>query len=100
MPELTQLERAYFTRKLGSGAATRPFNDIKKAYLLGQVQNSGGREELSALEKKWLQKIVAASGQTPAKYISDLWKQAVLSISGTPTKYINQNKKTFFATAP
>lgn len=95
-----QLEREYYVRKSGGALNTTSLNNIKKAYFISQVGTVATNESMDSLERRWLQKLVATSGQIPAADFSELWKQAVLSINQVPRPMMTQNKRTFFSTAP
>lgn len=95
-----QLERDYYIRKGGASVATEPLESIKRKYFIGQVGTVSAIEALESLEKRWLQKIVSTAGDTPRQTFSELWKQAVSSVGGTPATMLTQNKRTFFSLAP
>jgi len=90
---LAELERRYFVEKAGGAEHNEPLTGIMRRYwlgLLGGDRNTG----LNGLEKDWLRKIINDGGGTPTSdYKSGLYIQAVGELGGTPTKYINENKK-------
>ena len=90
---LAELERRYFVKKAGGAETNEPLNNIKRRYWLGLIggdRNTG----FGNLEDDWLRKIINDNGGTPASdYTADLYVEAVAALSGSPTKYINENKK-------
>jgi len=96
MPRTQELERTYFVRKFGSATPTMPLNEIKRAYFLSVLGGGHTQERVDTLEKYWLQSIVTAAGATPQENTSELWKQAVSSLSLTPTPRVQENKQLFF----
>lgn len=100
MVRLKELERAYFTRVAGGAEATKPFNQIKRDYIVNFIGGIGKATRMGEIETLWLKKIAADDGQTPATYPSELWKQAVLSVGEVPTDNLNDNKIKFFVSAP
>jgi hypothetical protein len=99
---LSQSERAYYVRKLGGAHLhTESLNNIKRAYwenFLSKKSNT----PLGELELQWILKVLENAAIVPARqgWLSDLWKQMVVSVSGIPAKNIKQNKLTFFLLAP
>lgn len=97
---LTQVERAYFVRKVGAALPTEPLNNIKRRYMMGVVGSSvNGRTPYHQLEKLWLLAVIGGAA-TNFNSIEELWRQAVISISKVPVKYLNDNKITFYLNAP
>lgn len=97
---LLEVERAYFTRVGGGATPTTPFNQIKRDYIAEFIGDLGKNEKMPQAEIKWLRKIADDDGQTPEKYIGDLWKQAVSSVGETPSDNLNDNKIKFYINAP
>lgn len=95
-----ELERAYFVRKSGGATPTTPFNQIKRDYIAGFLGGLDRATKMPEVETLWLRKVAADDGQTPAKYIGDLWKQAVISVGATPLADLNENKIRFYLNAP
>ena len=101
---LRQLERDYFVRKAGGAPNSEKLNSIKRRYyytfLTGYPMSS--RTSLNELEQLWLQKLVTDAGGTITDGVNYevLWKQAVMAISKVPSKYLADNKITFFRNAP
>jgi len=54
--------------------------------------------QLNQLEKLWLGKVIGGAAIN-FNSIEELWRQAVISISKTPSKYLNDNKITFYLNA-
>jgi len=100
MSRLTELERAYFVRKSGGAAPTKPFNQIKREYIAGFISGLEPSVRMPEAEIRWLRKIADDDGQTPAKYVNDLWKQALISIGETPSDQLSDNKIKFYLNAP
>ncbi len=97
---LTTAERAYFVRKAGGATVVKPFNQVKRDYIAGFIGGIGRPVSMPEIERRFLQKIAADAGYTPAKYTGDLWRQAVISISQTPGRTIEDNKLKFYLNAP
>jgi len=98
---LKEVERAYFVRKNpGADAPTKPFNQIKRDYIVGFIGGIGKATKMEMIETLWLQKIAADAGYSPSPHLGDLWKQAVLSIGQNPTNNYNDNKIKFYVNAP
>lgn len=103
MANLSQIERAYFVQKAGGANAGEPLNNIKRRYISGFLGGgTDARTPLNELEKKWLLKILSDAGISGINFqsIEELWRLAVISISQTPSKYLNNNKITFYINAP
>jgi hypothetical protein len=90
---LSTLERNYFTSKVGGAVPSESINNIKRRYWLGLFggdRNTG----MGDLENDWLRKIITDnSGTVASSYSSDLYVEAVASLGGTPSKFINENKR-------
>ncbi len=96
---LTEVERAYFVRKAGGAEPTVPFNQVKRAYIAGFIGGLDPSIKIDQAEIQWLQKIAIDDGEIPAKYIGDLWKQAVIAAGEVPTAHLNDNKIKFYVNA-
>lgn len=92
---LNQLAREYFIRKLGGAEPTERLTSIQKKYFISQVGATSPNESLDSLEKRWLRDLVGGSSSEE----TELWAEAVLAEGGTPTKFVNQNKRIFFEIA-
>lgn len=99
---LPEVERAYYVRKLGVQAAgTKPLNQIKREYWAQVIGSGAATTPFNELQIKWIMKVIANAGATPASnYETDLWRQMVALIGGTPVRNITQNQIIFFSTAP
>lgn len=101
---LGQLERDYFVRKAGGAPNSEKLNNIKRRYFYTYLTGTpmSARTSLAELEQLWLQKLVLTAGQSLPDSVNYevLWKQAVISISKVPSKYLADNKITFFRNAP
>lgn len=96
---LTQVERAYFTRKAGGALPTEPLNNLKRRYMAGVVGSGvNAQTPLHQLEKLWLVEVIGGAVQD-FDSIEGLWREAVVSIGETPSKYLNDNKITFYLNA-
>lgn len=93
MSSLSELERRYFVEKNGGADRSEKVTGLKRKYWLGLFggdRNTG----LDDLEKQWLAKIINDNGDTPSdNETSTLYIEAIVALGGTPTKYINENKK-------
>lgn len=93
MAQLTTLARRYFVSKAGGALPTESLASIQRRYWLTLLGGAATKGFIS-LEQDWLRKIIADNGGTPSgDYLSNLYIQAVASLGGTPTKFINENKK-------
>lgn len=98
---LTQVERAYFVRKAGGAAPTKPLNQIKREYFIAQTGAAPTYIKTSELELRWLRKIITDALHTIQEDDSEagLWQQAVITLGLTPSQFINDNKITFYLNA-
>lgn len=96
---LKEVERAYFVRKAGGAEPTEPFNQVKRRYIAEFVGGLTPATKMDEAEILFLRKIADDDGQTPAEYIGDLWKQAVIAAGGTPSDHMNENKIYFYLNA-
>ncbi len=99
---LSQIERAYFVQKVGGAEPREPLNNIKRRYMSGFIgAGVSARTPLQQLEKLWLAKILANAGITTMNFnsVENLWKLVVISISQTPSNYLNDNKIKFYSNA-
>lgn len=70
-------------------------NDVKRKYYLSQV--GGDANSLVDLERRWLRKdITDNSGVPSGGELSDLWKQALAARGLRVSKFIDENKKTYY----
>lgn len=98
---LQEVERAYFRRKVGATAAQEPLQNLKRRYISGFVAGTNPTTKIDELEKMFLRKIISDAGATPTNnYLATLWRQAVVAVGKVPSKYINDNKITFYLNAP
>ena len=93
MSRLSEKEREYFVEKAGGAHPSEKVTGLQRKYWLstfGGDRNTG----LGDLEKEWLRKIINDNAGTPVgNETSDLYVQAVAALGGTPSKYINENKR-------
>lgn len=62
---LTQVERAYFTRKAGGALPTEPLNNLKRRYMAGVIgAGVNAQTPLHQLEKLWLLEVIGALFRT------------------------------------
>jgi hypothetical protein len=100
---LSEIERAYFVRKLGgTQPPTKSLTQIKREYFVSFTGTAIPQVSLNELTIRWMIKVLGNAGITPSNSNSeaDLWKQMVLSISKTPVRQTDQNKITFYLNAP
>jgi len=91
-----QLERDWYTRHLAGVTPQTPIGQIKRRYWISQVGASESSRGFDDLESAWLTKVVSDGGGDPT---CDLWKEAVITLGKTPSKYVMQNKIIFFQNA-
>lgn len=93
MSSVTTLARKYFVEKAGGADPDEPLANIQRRYWLGLL---GGKPTtgFNSLEKDWLRKIISDNGGTPdGDYLSNLYIQAVVSLGGTVSKFLDENRK-------
>lgn len=97
---LTQIEREWFQTRVTGATSTTPLNHLKRTYYVEDIGDAGitSGTRLAELEARWLRKYITDQGDTPSDWDGDLWKQAVVSAGGAPTKYENGNKIIFYLT--
>lgn len=98
---LNQKEREWISAKVTGATAQTPLNQLKRMYYISYV---GGTipptVSLTDLEIRWLDKYIRTLLGTPSsKDISTLWKEAVVAIGQTPSKFLNDNKIIFYSNA-
>lgn len=100
MARLSSVERAYFVRKAGGAAVNEPLNNLKRRYMYGVVgAGVNAQTPLHQLEKAWLVKVIGGAARD-YNSIEELWRQAVIAVGGTASRSLQQNKMTFYVTAP
>jgi hypothetical protein len=89
------------TQKLDQGLTLKQHCNSSDETYYYQVLGSGTpNTQFDDLERQWLLKEIADRGGTPAGVKrSELWKQLVAVIGGTPVNEMDQNRLIFFATA-
>lgn len=100
---LSEIERAYFVRKLGgTQLPTKRLNQIKREYFVSFTGAAAPQISLNELTIRWMIKVLGNATITPSNTNSeaDLWKQMVLAISKTPQPKIDENKAIFYLNAP
>lgn len=98
--KLSQVERAYFVRKVGGAAVTEPLNNIKRRYMSGVVgAGVSAKTPLDQLEKLWLLAVIGGAARD-WNSIEELWRQAVMAVSQVPTSSLHDNKMKFYIHAP
>lgn len=105
MKNLSQLEREYFVKKVGAALPTESLNSIKRRYFVSFLTGDFPVDpdtSIIELESNWLTKVVTTGGATITddEDYAALWKIAVAQLEITPSNYLNQNKRLFFASAP
>jgi hypothetical protein len=94
---LGQLERSWFAVRVACNSGT-PLNQLKRTYWEKQLGSTYSSHGMSELEDNWLRKVITTAGQTPTVDArpSTLWKEAVAALGLTTSKYLNDNKITFY----
>lgn len=93
----TQVERTWFATRVPGQLSTTPLNDLKRAYFAEQLGASAHIHDLDDAEKQWLRKVITVSGGTPTgMQLSDLWIQLLASSGLRVSKYMDENKKTYY----
>lgn len=99
LTRLTEVERAYFVRKAGGAEPREPLNNIKRRYISGVIgAGVNAQTPLHQLEKLWLLSVIGGAARN-FNSIEELWRQAVISLGLTPSKFLNDNKITFYLNA-
>lgn len=98
---LRQVERNYLSRKTTGNTAQTPLGQLQRAYWISLVGATGATQGLDTLELTALRKIITNAGRTPSAAITkaQLWKEAVVAIGQTPSKYLNDNKIIYYTNA-
>lgn len=102
---LQEVERAYFVRKLGgTQEATRRLSEIKREYMSKTIGGAPPTMPMDQLETLWLISVINSDDdpvdQVPVSdRLSDLWRQAVISVAKVPATTINENKIIFYINA-
>jgi len=98
----TQKEREWLARKLANSntaTAQTTLEELRRRYYMIQT-GMGPQTAFSDLEYAWLLREIANRGGVPAGgYPSELWRQLVAVIGGTPSRYQGQNRLIFYSTA-
>ena len=98
----TQKEREWLAKKLANSntaTAQTTLEELRRRYYMIQT-GKGPQTAFTDLELAWLLKEIADRGGTPrGTYSSELWRQLVAVIGGTPSRYIDQNRLIFYSTA-
>ncbi len=100
MAFLSQIEREYFTRKVGSANVTAqtPLNDIRRIYYSAQLGNVTTQTPFAEIETRWQIKVIRDAGKTPSNENSNatLWREMVVAKGGTPVHSVAGNKIKFY----
>lgn len=100
---LSEIERAYFIRKLGgTQEAIKPLNQIKREYFVAYSGAAPSTTSMSELEDRWLRKVLTTAGiafDDDAR-TNDLWNIMPLAAGVVPSKFINDNKIKFYLNEP
>jgi hypothetical protein len=93
---LSVLEKKWFSEHVTGTNPRTPLNDLKRRYYVSQV-GSGASTDLTDLEKQWLRKDITNNGGTPTgESLSDLWIQAIATRSLRVSKFIDENRQTYY----
>ena len=96
---LSEIERKYFVRKLAEEVSpTTPLNDIKIRYWVKYVGGFPANAPFNDMEWAWIMKVIGAATASRDDW-DDAWKEMVISIGKTPSKYIDENKIIFYLNA-
>lgn len=94
---LSQVERTWFATRVPGQLSTTPLNDLKRAYYASQLGPSVHIHDLVDAEKQWLIKTIRDNAGTPAgNQLSDLWVQLLASAGLRVSKYMDENKTTYY----
>ena len=97
---LSQAEHDWFVRHAVEPVTpTTPLNQIKAGYF-HSVLTGENSNLLNELEDLWVSKMVSDLGGTPTSYDQDNWRQIVTLMGYRPSKFLNENKLTFYLNAP
>lgn len=95
---LSSLERTWMQTHVTGSTPTMSLNDLKRQYFLSQINKTGvDINSLPALEDEWLRLQITTNGGTPAgRHTSDLWTQLVAILGLRVSKYLDENKQTYY----
>lgn len=97
---LSEIERKYFLRKLNEVVpSTTPLNDIKVRYWVKYVGGFAPNTPFNDMEWAWMMKVLGVATASREDW-DDAWKEMVISIGKTPSKYHNENQLIFYLNAP
>ena len=102
MSDLTVAERTWFAERVTGSTGRTPLNDLKRNYYVSQIGGSAASiNDLNDLERQWLRKRIDDNSATvqDTRHVEDLWRQAVASEGFTVSRYVNENKLTFYLNA-
>lgn len=95
---LGAVERTWFAKRVTGQSATTPLNDLKRLYLVAQIGGPAADvNALNDLERQWVRSLIVANGATPqGDKLSDLWTQLVASAGFRASKFLRENRLTYF----
>jgi hypothetical protein len=97
---LSQIEREYFSRKIGGSTSQEPLNQLKRRYWISYLSPTTPKT-FAELESEWQDKFIDDNGGTQEeKYSFGAWAEMVILIGLIPTKSYNDNKRLFYLNAP
>lgn len=102
----SQGEREFYYRKLGAATPQKPLNQLARDYYLSYLGSNvaDNKTPLDQLETVWAKQFIRNNGGTPpsGNNHSQLWRQLVVVIGkgSQASKYLNDNRLTFFLNAP
>lgn len=94
--DLTAIQRQYYQTKVTGATAQTPLHELEMSYWRSRV--GGSTKFREQLEKEWLNYEIGQAGGTPSgsKYSEQLWRELVTALGLRVSKYVNENKLTFF----
>jgi len=97
--DLTAIEKRWLLTHTTGATSQTPLNDIKRKYFVSEIGGTAADvKSLNDLERQWLRKVIVDASGTPSAtiYAEQLWKEAVSALGYTVSKFLNENKVTFY----
>jgi hypothetical protein len=97
--DLTAIEKRWLLTHTTGVTSQTPLNDIKRKYFVSEIGGTAADvKSLNDLERQWLRKVIVDASGTPSVtiYTEQLWKEAVSALGYTVSKFLNENKTTFY----
>lgn len=98
---LRQVERDFLSRKTSGNTAQTPLGQLQRAYWISLLGATASSQGLDSLEIAGLKKAISNAGATPSasNRKADLWREVVVAIGKTPSKFVNDNKIIYYTNA-